>query len=174
MHCALCLFGWYFVFGILVARVRSTYAYAAPNNVKLVSVINKGKIIFNFQIESEISIRSEGSDLRQVDMYEGAQDVYNLRESQIQHCSVIPRTRSLVSHTMNYNELHMYRVIHLLANLGWVYLDLGCSTVLLGQHRSCSTAQRPVEQPKSKSTQPRFVSRWVTLQYILRQNEINS
>ena len=43
---------------------------------------------------------------------------------------------------------------HLLADLGWVDLDLGCSTVLLGQHRSCSTAQRPVEHPKSKSTQP--------------------
>ena len=39
--------------------------------------------------------------------------------------------------------------------LGWVDLDLGCSTVLLGQHRSCSTAQRPVEHPKSESTQPR-------------------
>ena len=38
--------------------------------------------------------------------------------------------------------------------LGWVDLDLGCSTVLLGQHRSCSTAQRTVEEPKSKSTQP--------------------
>ena len=42
---------------------------------------------------------------------------------------------------------------HLLADLGWVDLDLGCSTVLLGQHRSCSTDQRPVEHPKSKSAQ---------------------
>ena len=47
--------------------------------------------------------------------------------------------------------------------LGWVDLDLGCSTVLLGQHQSCSTAQRPVEHPKSKSTQTRSARRWVTL-----------
>ena len=47
--------------------------------------------------------------------------------------------------------------------LGFVDLDLGCSTVLLGQHRSCSTAQRPVEHPKSKSTQPKSARRWVTL-----------
>ena len=52
---------------------------------------------------------------------------------------------------------------HLLADLGWVDLDLGCFTVLIGQHRSCSTAQRPVEHPKSKSTQPRSGRRWVTL-----------
>ena len=26
-----------------------------------------------------------------------------------------------------------YRVTHLVANLGWVDLDLGCSTILLGQ-----------------------------------------
>ena len=52
---------------------------------------------------------------------------------------------------------------HLLADLGWVDLDLGCPTVMLGQHRSCSTAQRPVEHPKSKSTQPRSARRWVTL-----------
>ena len=27
----------------------------------------------------------------------------------------------------------MYRVTHLVANLGWVDFDLGCSTILLGQ-----------------------------------------
>ena len=51
-----------------------------------------------------------------------------------------------------------YSVTHLLADLvwviNWVDLGLGCSTVLLGQHGSCSTAQRPVEHPKSKLTQP--------------------
>ena len=47
-----------------------------------------------------------------------------------------------------------YRVTHLLADLGWVELDLLCSAVLLWQLRSCSTAQRPVEHPKSKSTHP--------------------
>ena len=56
-----------------------------------------------------------------------------------------------------------YRAIHLLADLGLVDLDLGCPTVLLGQHRSCSTAQQPVEHPKSKSTQSRSAMRWVTL-----------
>ena len=59
-----------------------------------------------------------------------------------------------------------YRVTHLLADLGWVDLDLGCSIVLLGQHRSCRTAQPPVEHPKSKSTQPRSGRRWVTLYVI--------
>ena len=29
--------------------------------------------------------------------------------------------------------LFLYRVTHLVANLGWVDLDLGCSTILLGQ-----------------------------------------
>ena len=53
---------------------------------------------------------------------------------------------------------YKYRV-----TLGWVDLDLGCSTVLIGQHRSCRTAQRPVEHPTSKSTQPRSASRWYTL-----------
>ena len=43
-----------------------------------------------------------------------------------------------------------YRVTHLLADLGWFDFDLGCTTVLLGQRRSCSTAQWPVEHPKSK------------------------
>ena len=37
---------------------------------------------------------------------------------------------------------------------------------MLGQHRSCSTAQRHVEHPKSKSTQPRSARRWVTLYLI--------
>ena len=36
----------------------------------------------------------------------------------------------------------------------WVNLDLGCSTVLLGQHRSCSTAQRPVEHPNQSQPNP--------------------
>ena len=29
--------------------------------------------------------------------------------------------------------IKIYREFHLLANLGWVDLDLGCSTILLGQ-----------------------------------------
>ena len=51
--------------------------------------------------------------------------------------------------------------------LDWVDLDLGCSTVLLGQHHSCTTAQWPVEHPKSKPTQPRSARRWVTLYYLI-------
>ena len=40
--------------------------------------------------------------------------------------------RILVDHvpSMQYN---VYRVAHLVANLGWIDLDLGCSTILLGQ-----------------------------------------
>ena len=48
----------------------------------------------------------------------------------------------------------LYRLTHLLADLGWVDLDLGCSTgrwaVL--QLRCCPS--KTVEPPKSKSTQP--------------------
>ena len=61
-------------------------------------------------------------------------------------------------------KLDVVQGYHLLAD--WVRLtslDLGCSTVLLGQHRSYNTAQRPVEHTKSKSTQPRSAWRWVTL-----------
>ena len=31
------------------------------------------------------------------------------------------------------HRLLLYRVTHLVANLGWVDFDLGCSTILLGQ-----------------------------------------
>ena len=64
--------------------------------------------------------------------------------------------------------IKVYRVTHLLANLGWVDFDLRCFTIL----PSCSACQFPispgrtrqrVEQPKSKSTQPRFAKRCVTL-----------
>ena len=64
--------------------------------------------------------------------------------------------------------VHVYMVTHILADMGWVDFYLGCSAVLLGQHRSCSTAQRPVEHPKLKSTQPRSARRWVTLYCILQ------
>ena len=48
----------------------------------------------------------------------------------------------------------MYRVTHLLADLGWVDLDLGCSTGRWAglQLRCCQS--KTVEHPKSKSTQP--------------------
>ena len=37
--------------------------------------------------------------------------------------------------------VHVYMVTHILADMGWVDFDLGCSAVLLGQHCSYSTAQ---------------------------------
>ena len=38
--------------------------------------------------------------------------------------------------------------------LGWVELDLGCSTILLGQLSATEAANQLGELPKSKSTQP--------------------
>ena len=38
--------------------------------------------------------------------------------------------------------------------LGWVDLDFGCSTILLGQYLATISAHQPGELPKSKSTQP--------------------
>ena len=52
-----------------------------------------------------------------------------------------------------------YRVIHLLADLGLVDFDLGCSTGCW----DILQASKIVEHPKSKSTQPRSPRRWVTL-----------
>ena len=43
----------------------------------------------------------------------------------------------------------IYRGIYLLANLGWVDLDLEFSTTLLGQHVAAIAAHQPGELPKS-------------------------
>ena len=56
-----------------------------------------------------------------------------------------------------------YRVSHLLADLGWVDLDLGSSPGWLAIAVAIFCPSRMVEHPKSKSTQPRFVRRWDTL-----------
>ena len=56
-----------------------------------------------------------------------------------------------------------YRVTHLLANLGWVDFDLGCSLGWWAATVATYCPSKPGELPKSKSTQPRFASRWVTL-----------
>ena len=63
-----------------------------------------------------------------------------------------------------------YRVTHLLANLGWVDFDFGMFHHLAQLlSRFCQIPTSPsrvrqiVEQSKSKSTQPRFARRWVTL-----------
>ena len=57
----------------------------------------------------------------------------------------------------------MYRVTHLVANLGWVDLDLGSSPRLVAATVATYCPSRMVEHPKSKSTQPRFATRCVTL-----------
>ena len=60
-------------------------------------------------------------------------------------------------------EWVQYRVTHLLANLGWVDLDLGSFPGWWATTVATYCPSRMVEHPKSKSTQPRFASRWVTL-----------
>ena len=52
---------------------------------------------------------------------------------------------------------------HLVANLGWVDLDLGSSPRLVAATVATYCPSRMVEHPKSKSTQPRFATRCVTL-----------
>ena len=42
----------------------------------------------------------------------------------------------------------------MIGDTGWVDLDFGCCTVLLGQQVATVTANQPGELPKSKSTQP--------------------
>ena len=52
-----------------------------------------------------------------------------------------------------------YREFHLLANLGWVDLDLGSSPGWWAGTVASYCPSRMVEHPKPKSTQPRFASR---------------
>ena len=54
-----------------------------------------------------------------------------------------------------------YRVTHLLTNLGWVDLDLGCSTGRWAVLQLWCCPSKTVEHPKSKSN--RSARRWVTL-----------
>ena len=63
------------------------------------------------------------------------------------------------------NGKSVYRVTHLLTDLGWVDLDLGCSTSTdrWAVLQLLCYPSKTVEHPKSKSTQPRSVRRWVTL-----------
>ena len=63
----------------------------------------------------------------------------------------------------------MYRVAHLVANLGWVDLNFDYSTVclilpgLMEFGRSGWAVGQDGGTPKSKSTEPRFATRWATL-----------
>ena len=56
-----------------------------------------------------------------------------------------------------------YRVAHLLAILGWVDLDSGSSPWLWAATVATYCPSRMVEDPKSMSTQPRFVTTCLTL-----------
>ena len=51
----------------------------------------------------------------------------------------------------------------MVANLGWVDLDLGSFPGWWAATVATYCPSRMVEHPKSKSTQPRFATRWVTL-----------
>ena len=61
----------------------------------------------------------------------------------------------------------LYRVVHLVGKMGWVDFDLRCSNILLSQFCqfpiSPSRTRQLVEQPKSKSTQPSYPTRWTTM-----------
>ena len=58
-------------------------------------------------------------------------------------------------------------VTHLVANLGCVDLDLGSSPQVVAANVAAYCQSWMVEQPKSKSTQPRFATRWVTLYMVV-------
>ena len=64
-------------------------------------------------------------------------------------------------------QIQIFRVTHLLANLGWVDLDFGCQTLCLVLPGLMGNWQnwlgKMVEHPKLKSTEPRFARRCVTL-----------
>ena len=74
----------------------------------------------------------------------------------------VPILVTWIKNTLNmiFMEL-LYRVTHLLANQGWVDLDLGSSPGWWAATVATYFPGRMVEHPKS--TQPRFASRWVTL-----------
>ena len=59
--------------------------------------------------------------------------------------------------------LYIYKVTHLLTDLGWVDLDLGCSTGRWAVLHLWCCPSKTVEHPKSKSTQPRSARRLVAL-----------
>ena len=57
----------------------------------------------------------------------------------------------------------LYRVILVVSELGWVDLDLRCSTILLGQLVATIAAHQPGEHLKSKSTHPNSETTRITL-----------
>ena len=61
----------------------------------------------------------------------------------------------------------VYRVTHLVVNLGWIDLDLGSSPGWWAATVATYCPSRVVEHPKSKSTKPRYATRCVTLYMLL-------
>ena len=67
------------------------------------------------------------------------------------------------------NDRHTYRVVHLVADLGWVDLDFCVHHLAYSPSPFCQIpisqdrVWQTVEHSKSKYTQPRFATRWVTL-----------
>ena len=57
----------------------------------------------------------------------------------------------------------IYRVALVVKYLGWVDLDFGCSTILLGQYLAAIAAHQPRELLKFRSTQPRYSTTRATL-----------
>ena len=48
-------------------------------------------------------------------------------------CVEAPKGKSRKLHQQMFCVIQLYRVTHLVANLGWVDFDLGNSTILLGR-----------------------------------------
>ena len=69
--------------------------------------------------------------------------------------------------------MYMYRVSHLLPDLGWVDLYLGSSQGWLAVTADSYCPCRLVEHLRSKTTQPRFARKWDTLyKYNSNQEEV--
>ena len=68
-----------------------------------------------------------------------------------------------VSKTENFCGRHMYRVTKVVADLGWVDLDLLSSHSRWAATVATYCPSQMVQYPKSKSTQPRSATTFVTL-----------
>ena len=73
------------------------------------------------------------------------------------HMRATPRLslEKLLYPTSNiYTWIILYRVTHLVANLGWVDYDLGCSTILLGQKVATVAATSQGNSPNLSQPNP--------------------
>ena len=73
------------------------------------------------------------------------------------------RLKNKVAMANTFTKQQRYRVTLVVEYLGWVDLNLECSTILLGQYVTTVAANQPGELSKSKSTQPRYLTTRVTL-----------